>query len=146
MSIVVIRSIIRENRLSRIHAYSLTDGILIGIVVMRKHELTIDIESQVVIQERRIQSKTYRRTLKIRTTKNTVLVRVSDGCTIRHILKTSTYRYIMVCTKSTAIDFILPIGAGTSHEVCCRRAFSIVAIDKTTILICAKHVKRLTTS
>ena len=87
-----------------IHPCRITDGIAVGITVVSIHELAVDVEFQVIIEERRIQCHARSRTLEITRLQNTVLVSVTYTHAIRHVLQTALYSDTMVCRHSRMED------------------------------------------
>ena len=79
---------------------------------MGVHELTVDVECQVVLQQRGVQGYTGRCTLEVRGLQDTVLVGVAHADAVRHITDTTLYGNVMVAGYSGMEDLVLPVGVG----------------------------------
>ena len=92
--------VIREDRLRGIHSHSVADGVGIGIACVRVHELTIDVEFQMVFEERRIQRHAGSCTLVVGCLQNTILVGIAGTETVRHVLQTTLNSDVVVAADS----------------------------------------------
>ena len=108
---------------------------------MSIHELTVDVECQVILQQGGVQSQTRRCTLEVRSLQDTVLVGVTYAESVRHIADTTLNGYVMVAGYSGMEDLILPVGVLVAQESGGLRVGTVVRLDECAILIAIQHVK-----
>ena len=93
------------------------------VLIIDIHTLRIDIEGQMVIQERGVEVERSSHTLHLRTLNRTVIEGITHGCTIRHIhiliLETSGEGDVMVGRDSGTIALLEPVHI-IIHEVSIR--------------------------
>ena len=126
--------------MGRIHSCSRRNSISIGITVVCIHELTVDVELQVILKQRRIEADTCCCTLEVRSLKNTVLVGVADADTIRHILRATLDSDIVVSTYSRTINLFLPVGICLTEKLPSIRALAIIVLYEVAILCSVKNI------
>ena len=93
-----------------VHRESSTYYTTIGITVVDIHTLTVDIEVEVVIEERWSEVEAGGNTLHVRGFDGTILVGITDRETIRHVLCATRDRDVVVSRNGGTIDLVLPIG------------------------------------
>ena len=122
-----------------------TNSSTVSILSLGIHTLSIQVQVQVVIKERRIEVQSSCDTLEVRGLDDTLLICITYRNTIREIFEGSRHRDIVIMAESSTIDFILPVRA------CCTKCLvrntfrSIHILNKSTIFIAIHHVKRLLT-
>ena len=76
------------------------------------HELSVDVECQVILQQRGVQGDAGRCTLEVRGLQDTVLVGVAHADAVGHITDTTLYGNVMIAGNSGMEDLVLPVGVG----------------------------------
>ena len=120
-----------------------TDGILVRIAVVSIHELTVDVELQVVIQQRRIQRHTRRCPLEVTRLQNTVLVRVAHTHAVRHILQATLHGHAVVRTHSRMEYLRLPVSVAEVQQAGSLRVLSVIADNEFPVRVTVQHVQPL---
>ena len=103
---------------SRIHGQCCAYNATVRIAVIDIHSLGIHIEIQVIIQERRRQTQRSGYTLHIGCLDSTVLICIAERETIRHILRTTRNRNVVIGRDSRAVDLVLPICVRRTQIFC----------------------------
>ena len=107
------------------------------------HELTVDIEFQVILQKRRIQCNAGRCTLEFRTFEDTLLIGIACTKAVGHILQTTGNSDIVINTDTALEDLVLPVGIGIAQQSSCFRVCTVVIPDEVAILVGTQHVEGL---
>ena len=141
---VVVSRVVAEYGLGGVHTYSLTDGTAFIIVVVGIHELTVDVELQVILEERRVQGRADSGTTETGSPDDTILISVAYAETVRHVGQTTGNGDVMVCAECRTVDLFLPIGVGIAQQGCSVRAYAIIISDEITILVGIKYIQCLT--
>ena len=137
---VLVFVISRGDRLRGVHAGGIADGSLVGIAVVGIHELAVDVELQVVVEERRVQSDTGRGTLEVGGLQDTVLVGVAHAHAVGHVLQATLYGHVVVVRYGTVEDLFLPVGIGVAQQACGVRYLTIVVLDELAVLVGTENV------
>ena len=139
--VVYRRKVVRILR--RIEIDGCTHSFSVGILRLGIHTLTVKVQGQVIVKERRIQVQGSRDTLEVRGLQDTLLVGIAHAYTVGKILHGTRNRHIVVMADGLTIDFVLPIGIGCTQCVYGDTALTIDTHDESTILVAVHHLKAL---
>ena len=100
-----------EHRLGRIVVVGRTDGVLVGVLVVRVAALTVEIDGQVLLEETRRQVDGSRGTVHLRADERTVLLGETARHAIREVLAdTAGDAQVAVEGRGDLVDLTLPVG------------------------------------
>ena len=145
---IVKAGIARVNGLRGVEAHGCADGVGVGVAVVRIHELTVDVERQVVVEQRGAEVDAGGGTLEVGGLQDTVLIGEACADAVRHVLQAARHRNIMVGRDGRVVDLLLPVGIGSTEEVLAGRSHILPAnglagielLHEGAVLVAVKHV------
>ena len=106
---IVARGVTTHNGLCGVHIQRCA-GHARGVTVADIHTLGVEVEGEVLVEERGIQVHRSGHTMHTVGLNDTITHGITQRETVGHILHATGYREVMVCRNSGAVNFILPVG------------------------------------
>ena len=148
-----------------IHTYCCANSLSVTGLGPTLHELSVHIEGQMIVQERRIQVHTGSQTLVVTALEDTLLTCVTHTYAIWHSkdrlilsLHATLQGDVMVVVHACTVDFVLPVGVICAKllqgiaigiallpakQVPCLATLAIIIGDEVNIFLCIHHVKSI---
>ncbi len=110
--ILVVDAVVGLHGLRGIHVHCRAYGSTVSVMVLCEHTLGVDIEGQVVVEERWREVEAARVAAEVGGLHDTLVVGEAEAHAVRHVGHAARHGHVVVVGNGCAIDFVLPVGVG----------------------------------
>ena len=108
-----------------------------------KHALAVEVQRQVVVEQRRVQVNGCRHALEVGAFQRTLLVGITQRDAVGKFLERARQRDVVVMRDGRAVNLLLPVGVGSTEHLVGIALLAPDVLDEVAILCGIHHVERV---